>query len=275
MVDLDSETLFNAAAAVIGTIAAVFFVVNVEYTYSPVSKFLLVLGFLAGIFAITQRAGDRQITVLGYGVIVTTGVALFFEVVNTFDAGDLATVLGLLAIAGLLFTLRTRLDDEHRFTSGRRATVALGVVAALAVLVLAVDVATGGLAYELQPESEVVYENVGRDELQIASLVVANPTPFPEKVQRPRYSACAAGDWSAFRPSADSDERQRDVRLHVNVRSGYNDFVGGYGTRTYPVVLHLSGENLEGERFPVRVTSACPDDRSGAAYVALFEDGRR
>lgn len=274
MVDLGSETLFNAAAAAVSTVAAVFFVVNVEYAYSPVSKFLLVLLFLAAIFAVTQRTGDRQVTALGYGVIVVTGVALFFEVVNTVDAGDLATVLGLLAIAGLLFWLRTRLDDGHRFTSGRRATAALGVVAALAVLVLAVDLATGGLAYELRPESEVVYEGDGREGTQVATLAVTNPTPLPERVRAPRYAACAAGNWSAHRPPADDGERPREVHLHVDVRDGYDDHVGGFGTRTYPVVLHLGGAEIEGERFPVQVTSACPDDRSGAAYIALFEDGR-
>lgn len=275
MVDLDSETLFNAAAAAVSTVAAVFFIVNVEYAYSPVSKFLLVLLFLAGIFAITQRTGDRQVTALGYGVVVTTGVALFFEVVNTFDVGDLATVLGLLAIAAVLFSLRTRLDDRHRFTSARRATAALGVVAVLAVLVLAADVASGGLAYELQPESEVVYGDDGREGAPVATLAVTNPTPLPERVRAPRYGACAAGNWSAYRPPADAGEQPREVHIHVDVRDGYNDHVAGFGTRTYPVVLHLNGANLEGARFPVQVTSACPDDRTGAAYVALFEENRR
>lgn len=274
MVEVDSETLFDAAAAVISTIAAVIFVVNVEYAYSPASKYLLVFAFLAGVFAITQRTGDGRRTVLGYGVVVTTGVAAFFEVVNTFDAGNVATVVGLLAIAALLFVLRSRLDDEHRFTSGRSAATAFGAVAGLAVVVLVVDVATGGVAYELQPASEVVLEDAERDEIQVASLAVTNPTPFPERVEPPRYAACAAGDWSEHRPTTDAGERPREVRLHVDVRDGYNQHVIGYGTKHYPVVLHVDGANLDGERFPVQVTSACPDDRAGSAYVALFEDGR-
>lgn len=271
MVDMDSETLFNTAAAVVATIAVAFFVLNVEFAYSPVSEVALVVGFLAGVFAVTQRTDDRQLTVLGYGVVVVSGLVLFFDVVNTFDVGNALTVLGLLAIASLLFLLRTRLDAESRFVAGRTATVAFGVVAALAAVVVLVDVVTGGLAYELQPASEVELVDGGRETARVGSVVVTNPTPLPERVRVPEYGACTAGDWSAFAPSTPPGEPSRPVRADVHVDDGYNEHVLGFGSRTYPVELHLEAANVSGRTFPVRTTSSCPDDETGAPYVAVFE----
>lgn len=271
MVQLNSETLFNAAAAIVATIAALIFIVNVEFDYSPVSKVALVLAFLAGILLITQRTGDNQLTVLGYGVIVTSCVALFFDAVNTFDAGNTLTALGLLVIAALLFALRTRLDENHRFLTGTGARNLFGVLAALAAVVLVVDVATGGLAYELRPESEVEVVEEPRGESRIATLVVTNPTPFPERVDTPRYAVCPAGNWSEFAPPSEPGEPEREVRLHVDVQSGYNEHVFGYGTRSYPVFVYLDGADLDGETFPVETTSGCPDEGAGSPYIALFE----
>ena len=273
MVELNSETLFNGAAAVVATVAALMFVVNVEFPYSPVSKVALVLVFLAGIFLITQRTGDYQLTVLGYGVIVTTSVGLFFEVTNTFSVGTTLTVFGLLVIAGLLFALRTRLDEDNRFLTGTQAQYVLGAVAVLAAVVLVVDVVSGGLAYELQPESEVevVGQREYRGESRIASVVVTNPTPLPERVETPRYGACTAGNWSAYRPPSPEGEPEREVTLHANVQSGYNDHVLPFATRTYPVTVYLNGENFEGESFRIEMTSECPDEETGPAYIALFD----
>jgi hypothetical protein len=275
MVDVDSETLFNAAAAAVATIAVVQFVLNVDLGYSPVSEVALAVGFLAGVFAITQRTDDRQQTVLGYGVVVVSGVALFFDVMGTFGVDDGVTVLGLLVIAGVLFGLRTRLDDESRFVDGRRATYAFGVVAGLAVAILLVDVVTGGLAYELQPASEVELSDSRRDEVRVASVVATNPTPFPERVEAPEYRACAAGDWSAFRPPSEPGEPDREVRVGVHVQDGYNEHVFGFGTKRYPLVLNHGAANTSGETFPVRVTEACPDEGTGAPYVALFPASER
>ena len=271
MVDLDSETLFNGAAAIVATVAALIFIVDVEFGYSPVSKVGLVLAFLAAIFHIAQRTADRQLTVLGYGVIVTSGVALFFEVTSTFDVGNTLLVLGLLAIAALLFGLRTRLGEDHRFVTGTVARNLLVVVAVLAAGVLLVDVATGGLSYELRPETHVPVAEEPYDETHIASLLVTNPTPFPERVETPRYGACTAGNWSAFRPESEPGEPPRAVRVDINVQSGYNDHVFGFGARTYPVEVYLDGSNLGGETFRVRTTSECPDDGTGPPYIALFE----
>ena len=272
MVTLDSETLFNTAAAIVATIALVFFVTNVDVGFSPVTELALVLVFLAGVFAITQRTDDRQLTVLGYGVIVVSVVAVFFDLVNTFDAGDELTVLGLLVIAAALFGLRTRLDDDSHFVSGRWATTALVVVAVLAAGVLVVDVATGSLQYELQPVAEVQFgDGVEHEGVRVASVVVSNPTPLPEKVEAPRFGACAVGNWSAYRHPAEPGEPERPVRVHASVRDGYNEYVFGFGTKTYPVVLHVNGANLGGETFTVRRTDSCPDDETGAPSLAVYE----
>lgn len=273
MVELDSETLFNGAAAVVATVAALMFVFNVEFPYSPVSKVALVATFLAGIFLITQRTGDYQLTVLGYGVVVTTAVGLFFEVANTFDVGTTLTVFGLLVIAGLLFALRTRLDEENRFVSGTVAGYLLAAVAVLAALVLVVDVATGGLAYELQPESEVEIagQHEHRGESRIASLVVSNPTPLPERVETPRYEACAAGNWSAYAPPTPEGEPEREASLHANVQSGYDEHVLPFGAKTHPITVYVNDADVEGESFRVETTGECPDEDTGTPYIALFE----
>jgi len=272
MVTIDSEGLFEAAAAVVGTIAVLMFVFSVDFPYSPVSRVALVALFLAGVFAITQRSAEFRTVVLGYGVVVVSTVALLFYLTGTFDVGTTGTVFGLLILAGLLFALRNRLDADGHFVSGRRATDALAVVAVLVAVVLVVDVATGGLAYELRTESEVTVAGAEPRELHVGSVVVTNPTPFPERVDAPRYRACAAGNWSAHRPPSEPDGPRRDVRVHASVQSGYGEHVFGFSTRTYPVVLHVDGSDLRDETFPVRVTDACPDEDTGEPYVALFED---
>jgi len=271
MVDIDSETLFNGAAAALTTIAVLFFVLNVEWAYSPVSKVLIALAFLAGVFAVSQRTDDRQLTLFGYGVVVVSVVGLFFDLVNTFEAGSAVTVVGLLAFAAVLFALRTRFDRQNHLLSAERATSLLAAVAILAAVVLVVDVATGGLAYELQPQSQIEVTQSPRDDLQVASVVVTNPTPLPERVEAPQYAACPAGDWSEFRPPTEPGRERPSVRTNLNVRDGYNEHVMSFGSKTYPVTLYLDAANVTGETFPVRQTDACPDDTTGAPYIAIFE----
>lgn len=271
MVDIDSETLFNGAAAIVTTIAVLFFILNVEYGYSPVSKTALVVLFLAGIFTITQATDDRQLTLLGYGVIVTASVGLFFDLVNTFNVDSTLTVLGLLLIAAVLFSVRTRLDEENHFVTAQQAKYLLAAVAVLAIGLLAVDVVTGGLQYELHPSSEIEIPAEQHTEIRVASVIVTNPTPLPERVDTPRYRVCTAGNWSAYRPPSREGEPQRDVRADVHVEDGYNEHVMGLSSKSYPVRLHLDGANLEGETFPVQRTTTCPETETGPPYLAIFE----
>ncbi|MFB6092661.1 MAG: hypothetical protein ABEK02_06595 [Haloquadratum sp.] len=271
MVDIDSETLFNGAAAVITTIAVLFFALNVDFAYSPVSKTALVVGFLAGIFALSQRTDDRQLTLFGYGVVVTSVVGLFFDLVNTFEVGNALTVLGLLAIAAVLFALRSQFDETNRLVSGRQATFLFGVLAVLAVVILAVDVATGALVYDLQPQSRIEIAESPHEQHRVASVVVSNPTPLPERVETPNYAVCTAGDWSEYRPPTEPGRERPPVRVDLNVQDSYNEYVMSFGSKTYPAMLYLDAANATGETFPVRRTSSCPDDRTGAAYIAIYE----
>lgn len=270
MVSIDSETLFNGAAAVVATIAVLFFILNVEFGYSPVSKVLLVVLFLTGIFVITQVTTDSQLTLLGYGVIVTAVVALFFDVVNVFNVGNTLTVFGLLVIAAVLFGLRSRLDEDNHFTSGSRAKAALGAVAVLTVAVLVTDVVTGGLAYELQSQSQVEIPEEERNEIRVATLVVSNPTPLPERIETPEYAVCTAGNWSAYRWSESSERRPHEADVHISIRGGYDEYVTSFGTRRFPVHLHIDGANVSGETFRIQTTERCPDDDTGSPYIALY-----
>lgn len=276
MVDIDSETLFNGAAAAVATIAVLFFILNVEFSYSPVSKYALVVGFLAGIFALTQRTTDAQLTLFGYGVIVASVVALFFETINTFEATSTITVLGLLVIAGILFSVRLVLDEDNRFVSGTQATYAFSAVGVVAVGVLLIDITTGGLAYELQPAAEVEYTGDREDGATVGRIVVSNPTPLPERVQAPAFEVCAAGNWSQYRRQTDETDPERVVEIHAHVEDGYNEFVFGFGQKAYPIRFHLDGPLLRGTTFPVQVTDRCPNDATGRPYVALYQrpDGR-
>ncbi len=270
MVDVDSETLFNVAAAAVATIAVVHFVLNVDVGYSPVTKYGLAVAFLAAVFYVTQLTRDDQLTLLGYGVLVVSGVALFLDAVNTFRVDDALTVVGLLVIAGVLFALRAGLDERSHFVSESAARYALVAVCVLVAGVLVVDVVTGGLAYELQPRGEVTY---GTDDGEpvVASVTVTNPTPLPERVDVPQYDVCTAGNWSTYRAETRPEEPAREVRAHVNVNDGYNEHVFGFGSKTYSMHLYLNGVDARGETFPVRVTDGCPDDEAGAPFVALFE----
>jgi|AntRauTorcE11898_2_1112593.scaffolds.fasta_scaffold28468_2 hypothetical protein len=271
MVDIDSETLFNAAAALVATIAVVMFVTSVDLGYSPVSEAALVVTFLAGVFAITQRSEDYQLILFGYAVVVTALLALFFDLVGTFDVGSELTVLGLLVLAALLFGLRTRLDAESHFVSGRRATYGFVAVGALAAAVVLVDVATGGIAYELQYEPQIELVDDPRQERTLGTVTATNPTPFPEPVETPNYAVCAAGNWSEYAPPAEPGRSERPVRLDAHVDDGYNEHVLGFSSKTYPIRLHVDATNLSEEPFPVERTERCPDDESGDPFVALFE----
>lgn len=270
MVNIDSETVFNVGAGVLGTVAALFFLVNVDLGQSPVTTWLVVVAFIFGVFALTQRADDRQVSAVGYGVVVVTGVGLLLELVNTFGVGDIVIVLGLLVVAAALFALRDRLDEQAHLMSGRRATVAFGVLATLATLVVVVDVATGTVAYELQPESEIQVSEERRDEIRVATLVASNQSPLPERIEAPRYQACAAGDWSEFRPSG-PEGPEDEVRLNLRVDDGYDEHVMSFSTRRFPATLYVAAENVSGETFTVRMTEDCPDQSSGEPYVALYE----
>lgn len=270
MVDIDSETLFNAAAAVLTTVAVLVFVFSVDLGHSPVSEVAIVVAFLTGVVAITQRTDDRQLTFLGYGVVVVSAVGLFLDIVNSLDLGSEATVIGLLVFAAVLFGLRARLDDTNRLVSGRTATVAFGAVTALAVLLLLVDVATGGVAYELQPETQVEITEP-RGQVSVASVVVTNPTPLPERVDTPDYAVCAAGNWSEFRRPAEPDGHDRPpVRADLNIERGFDDNVMGFSSRSYRASLFLDGATLTGETFPVERTPACPDDDGADPYIAIY-----
>ena len=272
MVDVDSETLFDAAAAVLTTVAVLVFVFAVDLGHSPVSEVAIVAAFLAGVVALTQHTDDRQLTFLGYGVVVVSTVGAVVDLVNTFDLGSGVTVLGLLGIAAALFGLRARLDDANRLVSGRTATSLFGALAAVAVVILVVDVATGGLAYELQPEHRIEVAEPVRGDASVATVTVTNPTPLPERVDVPDYEACAAGDWSAYRPPGEPESAERPpVRAGLNVDDGYNDHVLGFSSRTYRAFLYLDAANLTGETLPVERTSACPDDADADPYIAIYE----
>jgi len=270
MVDIDSETVFNVGAGVLATVAALFFLVNVDLGQSPATTWLIVVAFISGVFALTQRTGDRQVIAVGYGVAVVTGVGLLLELVNTFSVGDIAIVFGLLVLAAALFTLRTRLDERAHLVDGRRATLAFGALVTLAALVVVVDVATGAVAYELQPQSEIQVSEERHEEVRVATLVASNPTPLPERVEAPRYGACAAGDWSEYRLSRDEGPEE-EVRLNLRVDDGYGEHVLSFSTRRFPVTLNVLAANTSGESFPVRLTEECPDESTGEAYVALYE----
>lgn len=277
MVTVDSETLFNAAAALVATIAVLVFVLNVDLGHSPASEIALVVLFLAGVFALTQRTDDDQQVLLGYGVIVTSVVALFLEAVSTFGVGDAGTALGLLVLAAVLFGLRARLDGRSRFVTGRRALYVLVAVAVLTAGVLAVDVVTGGPTYDLRTADEVTVSDDRRSQLRVGSVEVTNPTPLPERVETPEYAACAAGNWSAYRPSHEDPERPESVRANLNVDDGYDEHVLGFGSKTYPVTLYLDGADMGGESFPIERAASCPDDETGSPYLAVYErsDGRQ
>jgi len=270
MVNIDSETVFNVGAGVLATVAALFFLVNVDLGQSPLTTWLVVLGFIAGVFAVTQRADDRQLTAVGYGVIVITGVGLLFALVNTFDVGDIGIVLGLLVLAAALFALRVRLDDHAHLVDGRRATMVFGALVTLAAIVVVVDVATGAVAYEIQPEPEIQVSEERHDEIRVATLVASNPTPLPRRVEAPRYEACAAGDWSEYRPSEPGGPEE-EVRINLRIDDGYNEHVMSFSTRRFPATLYMGAQNVSGETFPVRMTEECPDESTGGPYIALYE----
>lgn len=268
--DFDSETLFNAAAAAVSTVAVVMFVLDHQFPYSPVSKLVLVVAFLGGVFAVTQSSSDDQLALLGYGVIVVSAFALFLDLTNRFNTGTTIQVLGLLAMAMVLFGIRMSLDHRTRFVSGRRAKQAFAGLVVLAALVLTVDVVTGGLAYELQTQSEIEFSDGMEPAAQIGSVVVSNSGPFPERVDVPHYGVCTAGDWSAYQPQT-SDGEARPVDAHLRIDRQYGEHVFGFGEKRYAAVVQIHAQNVTGEQFLVRRTDSCPDGTSGDPYLAVFE----
>jgi len=140
----------------------------------------------------------------------------------------------------------------------------------LAALVLTVDVVTGGLAYELQSQSEVQVSGEREPAGQIGSVVATNPGPFPLQVDLPHYGVCAAGDWSAYRIEG-SDGESRPVNAHLRVERQYGEHVFGFGETSYPAVVRLHAANVSGERFLVQRTERCPETGTGDPYLAVYE----
>lgn len=272
MVTIDSETVFNVGAAVTAVIAVAMFVLNVDLGTSPVTNVGIVIAFLTGVFALTQRTAEHEATVLGYAVIIVSALILYFDVVSTVDAGDAWTVLGLLVIAGLLFTLRTRTDRDSHIVAPDLATYAFAAVALVAVLILALDVLTGGLAYELDTQSEIELSTgvSPEDEVRIGTVIVTNPSPLPRRVEAPRYGACAAGNWSQYQFPVDGDEEKRPIHAHVSVEDGYNEFLLSYGTRRFPLELRLRGANLDGATVPIETGQHCPTDDTGTPTIVVY-----
>jgi len=266
----DSETLFNTAAAAVATIAVVLFILDHQFPYSPVSKSMLVLAFVAGVFAVSQATDDDQLTLLGYAVVVVATVALLLDLTGQFNVETPLQVAGLLVLAAGFFGLRTRLEDESRFVSGTRGKQLFAAVAVLAVAVLLVDVLTGSLVYELQPRSEVELAGEHGVEGRLGAVVVTNPGPFPEAVDVPHYDVCAAGDWSAYRPEGPEGE-SRSVDAHLGVEHSYGQHVFGFGEKRFAAVVNVHAEDADGEQFLVERTDRCPDDESGDPYIAVFE----
>ncbi|MDS0295202.1 hypothetical protein [Halogeometricum luteum] len=275
MVSITSDTLFDAAAAVVGTAALLLFVLGFQYPYSPVSKYALAVAFLVGVVALCQWTPDPQVRLLGYGVVLVVLVAVFFDVAETFDAGTPLVIAGLLLLAALLYAV-PRFDAADRLLAPSRARTLFAGVAVLAAAVLVADVATGGLAYELRPESRVEFvdEYDRSDSVSVASVVVSNPTPFPERVDAPDYGVCAVGNWTAYRPPGEPGRPDREVYLDAHVDDGYDEYVLGGSERTYRVALHTNAANLTGETIPVERVDSCPNANAdaGPPSIALFPD---
>ena len=270
--DFDSETLLNGAAAAVTTIAVIIFIIDRGFPYSPVTKTMLVVAFLAGVFAVSQATDDDQLTLLGYGVVVVSTVALLIDLSNKFDLGTTGQVLLLLGLAVALFGLRMQLDDRSRFTSGARAKQAFAALAAVAVVVLTIDVVSGGLAYELQTQQQVEISGGENPEVggTIGEVVVTNNGPFPQQIDMPRYSVCAAGNWSEYQ-FQESDGETRPVNAHLRVDRDYGDHVFGFAQKRYDAVVRLHAQNASGEQFRVEQTEACPDEETGEPYLAVYE----
>lgn len=268
--DIDSETLFNAAAAAVSTIAVIIFIVDHQFPYSPASKLVLVAAFLGGVFAITQATSDDQLTLLGYGVIVVSSFALFLDLTTQFNVGTTLQVLVLLALAMALFGLRMGLGDRSRFVTGARGKQVFAALVVLAALVVTVDVVTGGLAYELQTQSDVEISGDREPAGEIGSLVISNPGPFPERVDVPAYAVCTAGNWSAYQPTT-GDGEQRPVDAYLRIDRTYGEHVFGFGEKRYSAVVQFHAANVTGEQFRVERTEGCPDDERGEPYLAVFE----
>jgi len=267
--ELDSETLFNTAAAAVAVVAVVLFVLDHQFPYSPVSKAMIVIAFCGGVFALSQRTDDAQLTVLCYGVVVISVVALVLELTTQFDVGGTLQVVALLTLALVLFGLRTRLDERNRFVAGRRASRLFAALAVLAVVVVTVDVVTGGLAYELQTQQQVQVSGDREPGAQLGSVAVSNPGLFPHQIDIPRYGVCTAGNWSSYRPQHDGETRPVDASLRVDRE--YGEYVFGFGEARYPAVVQVHAANVSGEQFGVERTERCPDDESGDPYLAVFE----
>lgn len=268
--NIDSETLFNAAAAAVSTIAVIIFIIDHQFPYSPASKVLLVAAFLGGVFAITQSTSDDQLTLLGYAVIVVSSFALFLDLTSQFNVETTGQVLVLLGLAMVLFGLRMQLGDRSRFVTGARAKQLFAALVVLAAVILTIDVVTGGLAYELQTQPQVEITGEREPAGQIGTLVISNPGPFPERVDAPQYSVCTAGNWSAYQPTVGDGER-RPVDAYLRIDRTYGEHVFSFGEKRYAAVVQFHAANVTGEQFSVQRTDGCPDDDTGEPYLAVFE----
>jgi hypothetical protein len=269
---MGSETRFLAATVTVSGVAAWLLVADPPVTHSPVSDGVLVAACVGGLFAVSQVATDDRGVLWGYVALVVALVALGLELTGTVAVGSLAGALVLFLLALALFDLADRYGVPRPFVPRVWVKRLFLVVVVLAVVVATVDAASGAPSYELRTDGEVRVNQRGMQAplAFLGEIVVTNPGPFPQDVELPAYEACAAGNWSTYRPEAGDGER-RPVAVYLQADGYYGEYVSGWAQHRYGAILLFDATDIDGELFPVRRTERCPAGERGEPYLAVYD----
>lgn len=270
---MSAETRLLAAAVTASGVAAWLLVAAPGFTHAPVSDGVLVVACVVGLLAVSQVADDERGIRWGYVALVVSLVAVGLELTDTLAVRSLPGALVLFLVALGLFDLADRFGTPRQFLPPTWVKRLFLAAVVLAIVVVTVDAASGALAYELRTGGEVRVTQRGMQAplAFLGEVVATNPGPFPQRVDVSAYDACAAGNWSAYRPEPAADGERRPVSVYLQADGYYGEYVAGWEQHRYAAILLFDASNIDGEQFPVRRTDGCPDETRGEPYIAVYE----
>jgi len=248
--EFDGAKVLYAVGVIFGVAALVYFARDLVFDLSLTVKALLFLvGFLALFVAASavQRAGLDAVL---YVLSAATYVAFVAYTLGRFDFGDTGVFVALAASSALFVALGYLHRERGLRTDAGTARRAVAILLVSATLLVAVDLAVGGLVYTAAVADETAVDD--RQGVALGTVTAENGFVFRETTDFPRATACVY-----------TDER-RDQPVEYRGDADYwstPDSVGGGGTAEVELWTWLTDEErtaVGNGTIPVERADSCP-----------------
>ncbi|WP_121820271.1 hypothetical protein [Halostella salina] len=264
--EFDGSKVLYAVGVVFGVAALVYFARDLVFDLSlTVKAALFLVGFLALFVAATavRRAGLDAVL---YVLSAATYVAFVAYLLSRFEFGESGVFVALAASSALFVGLGYLHRERGLRTDTGTARRAVAVLLAVAALLVAVDLAVGGLVYTATVADEAVVDD--RQGVALGTVTAENGFVFRETADFPRATACVYTDERRDRPV-----EYRDDGDYWSTP----DSVGGGGTAEVELWTWLSDEEraaVGNGTIPVERADSCPAESavSEPRIVVVFAE---